>query len=252
MRYLRLYTGPDEASHLEDVAAALRPGGGASDLSETIALAGAAFVRLPSGYARDFHTAPWRQFVVTLAGAIELATGDGSVRRVGVETVLLAEDTTGQGHITRVPGVDWLGMWLPLAGEPHTLTPAEPAADGEPFTSYFRIVDGPDGASRFEDVPVRAAQQLANGRRISAPLAATGLMFRRSAPDQHIDWHPAPRLQFVITLAGAAAIEAGSGEVRRVGPGSVMLAADTRGRGHITRAAGGRERLSLFVPLAEG
>jgi hypothetical protein len=30
-----------------------------------------------------------------------------------------------------------------------------------------------------------------------------------------------------------------------------MLADDTTGKGHITRAVGGQERLSLFVPLAD-
>ena len=89
------------------------------------------------------------------------------------------------------------------------------------------------------------------GSDLSAIIPATGVIFRRSPADQYIDWHPAPRRQFVITLSGEAEVEASDGEVRRITPGTVMLADDTTGKGHITRGVGTEERLSLFVPLAE-
>ena len=115
---------------------------------------------------------------------------------------------------------------------------------------YFRIYAGPDGESHFEDIEVPLEP---GGRQseFSAPFPATGLSFRRSAPDQYIDWHPAPRRQFIVTLSGAAEVEASDGEVRQIGPGTVMLAEDTTGKGHITRAIGGVERLSLFIPLGD-
>ena len=114
--------------------------------------------------------------------------------------------------------------------------------------NYLRIYAGPDGESHFEDVAVEA--QASGSSELSALIPAQGVIFRRSAPDQYIDWHPAPRRQFVITLAGEAEITASDGEVRRIGPGTVMLADDTSGKGHITRGVGGAERLSLFVPLS--
>jgi hypothetical protein len=115
--------------------------------------------------------------------------------------------------------------------------------------NYFRIYAGPDGESHFEDIEV---EMTAGGSQsdLSAAIPATGIIFRRSSPDQHIDWHPAPRRQFVITLSGEAEVEASDGEVRRIGPGTIMLAEDTTGKGHITRGVGTVERLSLFVPLA--
>jgi hypothetical protein len=116
---------------------------------------------------------------------------------------------------------------------------------------YFRIYAGQDGESHFEDVDVE--MQAGGGQSdLSAMIPATGIIFRRSPPDQYIDWHPAPRRQFVITLAGEAEVEASDGEVRRIGPGTIMLAEDTTGKGHITRGVGNEERQSLFVPLAEG
>jgi uncharacterized cupin superfamily protein len=42
--------------------------------------------------------------VVTLSGQVEIEAGDGAVRRFGPGDVLLAEDLTGQGHLTRVVG----------------------------------------------------------------------------------------------------------------------------------------------------
>jgi hypothetical protein len=82
-------------------------------------------------------------------------------------------------------------------------------------------------------------------------IATNGVIFRRSAHDQFVDWHHAPRRQFVVTLSGEAEVEASDGEVRRIVPGTVMLADDLTGRGHITRGVGTQERLSLFIPLAD-
>ncbi|GAF92940.1 unnamed protein product, partial [marine sediment metagenome] len=44
------------------------------------------------------------QFVVTLAGEGEIIVGDGTSRRFGPGDIMLAEDITGQGHITRAVG----------------------------------------------------------------------------------------------------------------------------------------------------
>lgn len=115
---------------------------------------------------------------------------------------------------------------------------------------YFRIYAGPDGESHFADVEV-ALDQPSGSSDLSALFPATGVIFRRSPADQFIDWHPAPRRQFVVTLSGEAEVEASDGEVRRLGPGTIMLAEDTTGKGHITRGVGAVERLSLFIPLPE-
>lgn len=113
---------------------------------------------------------------------------------------------------------------------------------------YFRIYAGADGESHFEDVDI-ALDERRNGSELSAPVPATGVIFRRSPATQFIDWHPAPRRQFVVTLSGEAEVEASDGEIRRLGPGTIMLADDTTGKGHITRGVGTEERLSLFIPL---
>jgi hypothetical protein len=52
--------------------------------------------------------------VVTLSGIGEIECGDGSRRRFGPGDILLAEDTTGQGHITREIEGPRRGIFIPL------------------------------------------------------------------------------------------------------------------------------------------
>ena len=83
------------------------------------------------------------------------------------------------------------------------------------------------------------------------PIAVTNVQFRRTSPDYFIDWHTAPRKQFVITLAGESEVEVGDGSKIRLYPGHILLAEDTTGQGHISRAIGSDDRISLFLPLAD-
>ena len=66
-----------------------------------------------------------------------------------------------------------------------------------------------------------------------------------------VDWATANAV-VAASLAGyapAATVETGDGTVRRFGPGDVMLAEDTTGRGHITRVVGNQPRHYVFIPL---
>ncbi len=116
---------------------------------------------------------------------------------------------------------------------------------------YFRIYAGPDGESHFEDVEVDLNPAGAGASRLSDLVPVTGVIFRFSPADLDATWHHAPRRQFVVTLTGEGEIVASDGEIRRVGPGSVMLAEDTTGKGHITRGVGSEPRTGLFIPLPE-
>jgi uncharacterized cupin superfamily protein len=78
---------------------------------------------------------------------------------------------------------------------------------------------------------------------------ATGITFRKSEPGYFIDFHPAPRRQYVITLQGEVEIGLGDGSIHRFGPGDVMLADDLTGKGHTTRVVGDVPRVSVAIPL---
>lgn len=73
-------------------------------VSERLAASDLAFAALPAGYYGDWHPAPRRQYGLLLSGTVEVETGDGARRSFSAGSVFLLEDTTGQGHRTRVVG----------------------------------------------------------------------------------------------------------------------------------------------------
>lgn len=111
-----------------------------------------------------------------------------------------------------------------------------------------RIYTGDDGRSHFEDVTVPLTDRGPLGR-ISELWRGSGVMFREVDGDYDLDFHNAPRRQLVVNLSGSVDIEIGDGTVRRLGPGDILLAEDTAGQGHISRAVDGEPRRCLFVPL---
>ena len=60
-----------------------------------------AFREVEPSYNYNFHTAPQKQYIVLLAGEIEIETSLGEKRIFKTGEVLLVEDTTGKGHKTR-------------------------------------------------------------------------------------------------------------------------------------------------------
>ncbi len=111
-----------------------------------------------------------------------------------------------------------------------------------------RIYSGADGESHFEDVAVEFPEDGAMGR-ISKMVKARGVLFREVDGDYDLDFHNAPRRQYVVNLTGSVDIEIGDGTCRRLGPGSILLAEDTTGRGHKSRNVAGEPRTCLFIPL---
>ena len=114
-----------------------------------------------------------------------------------------------------------------------------------------RIYTGPDGKTKLEEyeVPLKAQNR---GTELSVSVPVTSLQFRRTTQDYDLDWHPAPRRQYIVTLAGESEIELEGGKKVRLGAGNILLAEDTTGQGHISRAVAGKDRISLVIPLAEG
>jgi hypothetical protein len=117
MKYTRIFADAAGESHLENVSAEMKPAGNASTMSELIAAKGVIFRETRSGeYLIDWHNAPRRQFVVNLSGEVEIEVSDGEVRRFGPGTILLAEDTTGKGHISRGVGTgERRTLFIPLS-----------------------------------------------------------------------------------------------------------------------------------------
>jgi hypothetical protein len=104
MKITRVYTGADNRSHFEDIEVELKDGGKAGFLSSLQKATGVVFRETDGSYNFDFHNAPRRQYVVNLEGEVEIEVGDGTKRLLRSGDILLAEDTTGQGHISRAVG----------------------------------------------------------------------------------------------------------------------------------------------------
>ena len=113
-----------------------------------------------------------------------------------------------------------------------------------------RLFTGDDGQSHFEDIDVELIDHGMIGQ-ISALWPGSGVMFREVGGDYDYDFHTAPRRQLVVNLEGWVEIEVGDGSTRQFGPGSLMLADDTTGQGHVSRAIDNQPRRCLFIPLDE-
>jgi len=117
--FVRIYSGDDGQSHMEEFEPDFSPftdtEGAHGDGTPVEAATGVTIRRNPPGYFLDWHCAPRRQYSISLAGEVEIGTGDGTVKWFGPGTVMLAEDLTGKGHTTRVVGSETrLTILIPL------------------------------------------------------------------------------------------------------------------------------------------
>jgi len=111
MDYFRLYTDTAGETHFQDLAPAFAPVTYAPPAPPFLASAFApareyAFLRIPAGWQGDWHPVPRRQMQIFLTGELEAQASDGEIRRVSPGTVVLVEDTTGKGHVSRVVSSD--------------------------------------------------------------------------------------------------------------------------------------------------
>ena len=88
-----------------------------------------------------------------------------------------------------------------------------------------------------------------NGTFVSDLIPCDSVRLAETEPGGVYDWHPAPRRQVVVTLAGTIEFTFGNGEVLLVKPGDVFLAADVEGRGHKWRIVGDEPWRRLYVHI---
>jgi len=119
--------------------------------------------------------------------------------------------------------------------------------------TYVHLYSDPNGVSHFRDETVKleaAPGPNGNDGALSTyTLRGTqGAQFLALKHGAREDWHRAPRRMFLIVLQGTAQVTASDGEVRRFGPGSMMLMDDPVGKGHITEAVGDVDHVTLTIP----
>ena len=104
------------------------------------------------------------------------------------------------------------------------------------------------GETHFRDIEVEWETEGPGGK-LSKRLPATGIIFRATPGTYDLDWHPAPRRQYIVNLDGAVRITASDGESRVIGAGEVFLVEDVSGKGHLSQAVDGKFRHSIFIPI---
>jgi quercetin dioxygenase-like cupin family protein len=108
-RCIHLFTGPDGRSHVREAPLPL-------GVVQTVSLAH--FEETAAGSSLDWHTAPHKQYVITLTGTLEFTTRDGETFLLRPGDVLLAEDTTGSGHRWRLmDDQPWRRLYVEFAAE---------------------------------------------------------------------------------------------------------------------------------------
>jgi quercetin dioxygenase-like cupin family protein len=116
----RLFTGPDGQTHAGEtevkLMASITVAG--EERSEMFKASGTQLVRWSPGHVQDWHHPSHRQYAVTLSGRGEIELGGGQKMRLDPGRIVLAEDLTGKGHITRTLGKeDWVFLLVPLGSE---------------------------------------------------------------------------------------------------------------------------------------
>ena len=108
-----------------------------------------------------------------------------------------------------------------------------------------RVYSGDDGESHFEDI---APEEMVA---IAKRLGEGDIQLIERPATSFVDYHTAPRRQYVLHLLGAAEYETADGSRRRLVPGDIIVAEDLTGHGHIARGLGEGQRFILAIPLAE-
>ena len=122
MKVVRVFSGTDGESHLEDVVGLLpaeqSEPGAPSPLQPARSPATQYFMlRFPANGDTGWHRSHTRMLVIYLAGELEVEASDGAVCRFGPGDVTVAEDTAGNGHRSRaIGGAEAVMMIVELPG----------------------------------------------------------------------------------------------------------------------------------------
>ena len=116
LRCIRLWTGSDGQSHFESGVIDLQAGPRGDWLSSRMDAVSISMQETATGGAFDWHTAPARQFVITLSGSLDFVTREQKHFSLDPSTLLLAEDTAGGGHSWRLLDQQpWRRIYVVLA-----------------------------------------------------------------------------------------------------------------------------------------
>jgi hypothetical protein len=97
----RIFAAADGSARIERRTVPMTPDRSGRATSVDLAALRLFFRDTPPAHVHEKHRAPQRQFIFVVSGIGEIEFGDGTRHRFGPGDLLFAEDTTGEGHVTR-------------------------------------------------------------------------------------------------------------------------------------------------------
>jgi hypothetical protein len=101
MRVHNLYCDADGESHWRDLEINWVEEGPGGKMSARQAAMGIIFRQTQAEHDRPWHPAPRRQYIINLDAGVQLTASDGEARVIGAGEVVLVDDTSGKGHLSK-------------------------------------------------------------------------------------------------------------------------------------------------------
>ena len=101
IRVHNLYCDANGESHWRDINIEWVNEGPEGKTSERQFANGIIFRQTQAEHDRPWHPAPRRQYIINLDAGVELTASDGEARKIGAGEIVLVEDTSGKGHLSR-------------------------------------------------------------------------------------------------------------------------------------------------------
>ncbi|HUB12821.1 MAG TPA: hypothetical protein VMB34_12765 [Acetobacteraceae bacterium] len=101
LRIHNLYCDANGESHWREIDVEWVEESEAGKLSARTPATGIIFRQTQAEHDRPWHPAPRRQYIINLDAGVQLTASDGEARVIGAGEVILVEDTTGKGHLSK-------------------------------------------------------------------------------------------------------------------------------------------------------
>ena len=101
IRIHNLYCDAAGESHWRDVQVDWAQEGPEGKTSTRMPATGIIFRQTQAEHDRPWHPAPRRQYIINLDAGVELTASDGQARTIGAGEIVLVEDTSGKGHLSK-------------------------------------------------------------------------------------------------------------------------------------------------------
>lgn len=109
LKYLLIHGDDAGETHFKDIEVSMdladfAPPAPPLYVSHFATAAGIVGIGFPPGWFGNFHPAPKEQWMIIVAGNLEIVVSDGEKRQLGVGTIALLKEAGTKGHSTRVIG----------------------------------------------------------------------------------------------------------------------------------------------------